>query len=46
MRINKSDLKSLLKDIEKKEEDMRWYNTSPYKLIEDIKKEIKYLIEK
>ena len=46
MRINKKDIKDLLDFINKKEEDMRWYDTSPYKLIDDIKKEVEYLLHK
>ena len=46
MRITKKDIKDLLNYIEKEEDDMRWYDSSPYKLIDNIKEEIKKLLYK
>lgn len=46
MKVNKKDIKELLDFIEKEEEDMRWYDTSPYKLIDKIKEEVKNLLHK
>lgn len=46
MRITKKDIKDLLDFINKKDEDMRWYDTSPYQAIDDIKNEVKKLLDK
>lgn len=46
MKVNKKDIKELLDFIEKEEEDMRWYDKSPYKLIDKIKEEVKNLLYK
>lgn len=46
MRITKKDIKELLEFINKEDENMRWYDTSPYKAIDDIKEEIKKLLYK
>lgn len=46
MRITKKDIKDLLNFINKEDENMRLYDASPYKVIDDIKNEVKKLLDK